>query len=332
MKKTKKVLFLSSLIIILILIPLFIYSYNILNKVNTEKFTNDTDELGISNSKMNSNGENNKPSNNEITNIALFGIDNRSTNDKGRSDAILVVSINTIDNELKLISIMRDSYVNIDGYGYDKLNHAYAYGGPLLAVKTINQTFGLDIKDYVTVNFESVIDIIDYFGGITIDINEDEMELINKYQYEASAITGKPVQTLNSCGKINLTGMQALSYSRIRDLGNGDFERTSRQRKVCELLAEKIKNMEVTQIPSTISKIAPMFSTSLTKKEMINIGYSALNTVSNLDQERFPVDGYCDRKIVDDIWYLSFDETETANQIHKYIYEDIKPLEKDPLF
>lgn len=329
-KKNKNIVLIVSLILLVTLLGVGTYGYSVLNKIKTVEFTKDKSELGISESTENNN-ENTIEAADGIINIAVFGIDNRSTDEKGRSDAILVLTLDTTRNKIKLSSLMRDSYVNIDGYGYDKLNHAYAYGGPLLAVKTINQTFNLDIEDYITVNFESVIDIIDYFGGVTLNVSEEERKLINEYQYEASQITGKPVDILDSSGNVTLTGMQALSYTRIRELGHGDFERTDRQREVCELLMEKALTMNITDIPGAISSVAPMITTSLSKTDMLSLGKSALS-VTTFEEERFPLDGYCDRKIVDDIWYLSFDEYETSKQITDYIYNDIKPVPKDPLF
>lgn len=329
-KKNKNIVLIVSLILLVTLLGVGTYGYSVLNKIKTVEFTKDKSELGISESTENNN-ENTIEAADGIINIAVFGIDNRSTDEKGRSDAILVLTLDTTRNKIKLSSLMRDSYVNIDGYGYDKLNHAYAYGGPLLAVKTINQTFNLDIEDYITVNFESVIDIIDYFGGVTLNVSEEERTLINEYQYEASQITGKPVDILDSSGNVTLTGMQALSYTRIRELGHGDFERTDRQREVCELLMEKALTMNITDIPGAISSVAPMITTSLSKTDMLSLGKSALS-VTTFEEERFPLDGYCDRKIVDDIWYLSFDEYETSKQITDYIYNDIKPVPKDPLF
>ncbi|NEU04520.1 MULTISPECIES: LCP family protein [Clostridium] len=331
-KKTKTITLIILSIIGVLIIFSSVYGYSLLNKIKTVEFTKDKKELGISTSDTDDKSIDDVKATNGIVNIAVFGIDNRSINENGRSDAMLILTLDTTRNKIKLSSLMRDSYVNIDGHGYEKLNHAYAYGGPLLAVKTINQTFNLDIENYITVNFESVIDIIDYFGGVNLTITEEERNLINNYQYEAAEITGKPIQPLNSSGEVTLTGIQALSYTRIREIGNGDFERTERQREVCELLIEKALNMGLTDIPGAISSLAEMVTTSLSKSEMLTLGKSALNSISSFDEQRFPLDGYCDRKVVNGVWYLSFDEAETAKQIHDYIYNDITPTPKDPLF
>lgn len=303
-----------------------IYGYSMLKKVNTMKITDDKQELGISNT------DDTELPKDKIINVALFGIDSRTTKDKGRSDAMMVLTIDLKNNKIKLSSLMRDSYVPIDGYGETKLNHAYAYDGPLLAIKTINQNFGTDIKDFASVNFESVIDIVDYFGGVEIDVKPEEVEYINYYQGEVSELTGKPIQTLEKSGKVKLTGMQALSYSRIRSTSNGDFERTHRQRVVFETLYKQLLTSNPLQLSGILSKILPHVTTSLDTNEIINLGTALLKNKSSIEQERFPVDGYCEPLIKDNIWYLKFDRVKTKSQITDYIYKDIKPEHLQPLF
>lgn len=334
-KSIKKIIFITLSVLLLCLGAVCVYSYSLLDKIKTVDFTNDKKELGIDTEKIkpkSSDSDDNIDHTEGITNIAVFGIDSRSTEDKGRSDAIMILTVDTKHNKLKLTSLMRDSYVNIENHGYDKLNHAYAYGGPLLAIKTINQNFGTDISDYVAVNFESVVDVIDYFEGIELEVTAEEADLINKYQSDASHITGKQIDPLYGSGKVTLSGMQALSYSRIRALDDGDFARTQRQRKVLETTLNKALKSDVTQLPKTISSIAPMLTTSLTKTEMMSLGTSVLKSGISLEQQRFPIDGYCKSEIIDDIWYLKFDEEETVNQMIDYLFFDIAPKPKDPLF
>ena len=136
----------------------------------------------------------------KITNIALFGID-AEDGGVGRSDSIIIATLDFHNKKLKLTSIMRDSYVDIDGYGTDKINHSYAFGGAELAIKTLNQNFNLNIEDFVAVNFTTMPKIIDKIGGITVDITSEEVSYI---------------QGIESAGTYNLTGDQALDYSRIR--------------------------------------------------------------------------------------------------------------------
>ena len=116
---------------------------------------------------------------NEIINIAFFGVDRRAVNEASRSDSIMILSIDEMHKKIKMSSIMRDTYVEIKNHGQTKINHAYAYGGPQLAIRTLNENFNLDIRDYVTVDFFNFEKIIDAIGGVTIDVKQDEISLIN---------------------------------------------------------------------------------------------------------------------------------------------------------
>ena len=173
-KWTKIVLCIFSAIILTIA-ALCTYSYytvnNIVNK--SEKIDLKEDELGVVDEEELKQYDDYT----EILNIALLGIDSTDST-SGRSDSIMVATLDPIHNKLKLTSFMRDSYVNISNYGYDKLNHAYAYGGANLAINTLNTNFGLNITDFVAVDFASLPKIIDSLGGITIDITEEELKTI----------------------------------------------------------------------------------------------------------------------------------------------------------
>ena len=143
--------------------------------------------------------------NGKITNIALFGLDSRNHDYEGRSDAIMVASVNGKTGKIKLVSIARDTYVNVPGYGETKINHAYAYGGAELAIQTINENFNLDITDYAAVNFDSLADVIDAMGGIDLEVTEEE-----RYQINAYLLEGEP---LRESGMVHLNGPQAVSYA-----------------------------------------------------------------------------------------------------------------------
>lgn len=205
---------------------------------------------------------------------------------------------------------MRDSYVTIEGHGNDKINHAYAFGGPQLAIKTLNENFDLNIDDFVAVNFTTLPKIIDMLGGVTIDITSEEV----------SHIPG-----IDVAGTYTLTGEQALAYSRIRYASGGDYVRTDRQRTVLSKVFEKVLSINFTQYPSLLSEILPMVQTNLDYSEILNLGNEVLKMgVTTLEQERFPRDGYCEGKMIDKIYYLTFDKENTVQQLHDYIFEDIK--------
>ncbi|MDU2673155.1 MAG: LCP family protein [Clostridium sp.] len=243
----------------------------------------------------------------EIINIALFGIDSED-GVAGRSDAIMVATIDPIHNKLKLTSIMRDSYVNIPDRGMDKINHAYAFGGPQLAIKTINENFGLDITDYMSVNFTSLPIIIDILGGVEINITEEEVPHI---------------PGVNSAGTYTLTGDQALSYSRIRYASGGDYVRTERQRTVLNALFNKASTLSVTSLPGLLNEVLPHVQTSMSTSDILALGTKALGAISNgLAQDRFPRDGYCEGTMIDGIYYLAFDQATAKEQMMNYIFED----------
>ena len=151
-------------------------------------------------------------------NIALFGVDSRD-NDLGegnRSDCIIIASINNDTKEINLVSVYRDTYVDIEGYGLDKITHAYSYGGPELALKTLNKNLDLNIKEFVTVNFDAVADAVDALGGVDIRIEEDEIPYVNSAIKDTAKHTGLEAEYINSAGMQTLNGVQAVGYSRVR--------------------------------------------------------------------------------------------------------------------
>lgn len=173
--------------------------------------------------------------------IALFGIDKRNENEKSRSDSIIIASIDLEMKTINLVSLLRDTLVEIDGHGQDKLNHAYAYGGSKLSLETINSNFDLDIDKYVSVDFYSLAKVIDIVGGVDIELKDYEIEQINANLVEINKIENlkKGTDYITQNGIKTLNGRQAVAYSRIRKKGNGDYERTQRQRNVLKSILEK---------------------------------------------------------------------------------------------
>ncbi|ELC8374490.1 LCP family protein [Clostridium perfringens] len=259
-----------------------------------------------------------------ITNIALFGIDATDGN-AGRSDAIMIATVDKIHNKLKLTSIMRDSYVDIQGHGKDKINHAYAFGGHELALKTLNENFDLNLKDFATVNFSSLPKIIDSIGGIDLDIRSDEIKYINDYINNLNALNKTNVNSITSAGTQHVNGTQALAYCRIRYTAGGDGERTERQRIVLTKLFEKFNKVSPTKYPSILNDLMPMITTSLSSSEILGLAKTVSSMGgSGLEQERFPKDNYSKGEMINGVYYLTFDNNITVKQIHDYIFEDIK--------
>ncbi|WP_346946903.1 LCP family protein [Clostridium sp.] len=314
-----------SIIVISLFVLVIIFSSSILLTMGKVKRTDlDNDNLGISDKFIND--LNYSDSFGDIVNIAMFGVDQEVDNIQ-RSDAIMIGTLDTVNKKIKITSIMRDTYVNIPDYGYDKLNHAYAYGGPELAIKTINKNFDLNITDYVAVDFTELEDIIDAIGGIDMEMTSTELEHVNAYLdtvYIASNKTPKHV-SFNHDGKVHMTGYEALGYTRIRGTAGGDFDRTERQRKITNEMFNNISSAGVGKLALMMNKLLPYVETSLSNTEILNLGTQVVSMgSSDLEQARFPRDEYSENALINSIFYLTYDEDIAREEIHEYLFKDIK--------
>lgn len=252
-------------IIVLLLAVLYGLYYFVFSKMQNDKINMENVNInaGLNDSNME-----------DYRNIALFGVDSQTNNlGKGnRSDSLIVASINQKTKDVKLMSIYRDTYVNVDrdsGSELTKITHAYAFGGPELAVNTLNQNLDLNITDYVTVNFKAVANVVDLLGGIEIDIQEQELKNLNDYIGNMNKINGGNSPKLKSGGKQILDGNQAVAYCRIRYVGNGDFRRTERQRAVLEQILYKSKKSNPVTLVKIVNKLFPQIMTSLSSTDVL---------------------------------------------------------------
>ena len=239
--------------------------------------------------------------------IALFGVDNRGSADltkagTGHSDAIIIASINKKTKEVKLVSVYRDSFLEMSTGSEgntQKCTHAYFLGGPTGAVETLNKNLDLNITDYVTVDFEALTKAIDQLGGVTIDVKSNELEMINYYINEQVKVTGIQSEGVWSAGEQKLNGTQATAWARIRYVGNQDFERTQRQRVVISAMIEEAKKSDINTIVNIINDVFPMVATNMDKKDIIslakdtfdyslgeNTGFPLSNETANLGAEK----------------------------------------------
>ena len=235
------------------------------------------------------------------TNIALFGLDSREGDlGKGnRSDTIMIASLNNQTKEVKLVSIYRDTLLELDDGSYNKANSAYSFGGPEGAISMINRNLDMNIEKYVAVNFNALVDVIDALGGLDITMTAEEVVHMNNYCVETSEVTGVDYTRIEPevAGTYHLNGVQAVSYSRIRYTAGGDFERASRQRLVLNLIAEKAQTMTLSQINKIIDSVFPQISTNFTLTEMLtyakdfqkykmgdSIGFPSENTTAMLNE------------------------------------------------
>lgn len=239
-----------------------------------------------------------------ITNIVLFGVD--STSGIGRSDAIMIVTIDTVHKKIKLSTIARDSYVPIPGYGQDKITHAYSYGGAALAIRTINTTFGLDIRHYATVNFETLPRIIDALGGVDITITAEE---------------SPKVPFTNGAGTYHMDGTMALEFMRIRKI-DSDFERNRRQEDVIAAVMTKLLNRSPMTYPDLLSKIMPLMVTNLSVVDIIGLSGNVLvNGISTIEKTRWPSAYHAET--INGISYIVFDIQSQRTLIGKYLFLDL---------
>ena len=259
----------------------------------------------------------------EYTNIALFGLDTRQAGSLGkgnRSDTIMVASINNDTKDVKIVSVYRDSYLNLANDKYRKCNEAYSVGGPEQAVAMLNMNLDLKIDHYMSVDFLAVSEVVDLLGGIEIDVDEYEIEHLNNYTVETSKVTGKKTEKLTKTGLQTLDGVQATSYCRIRYTAGDDFKRTERQREVLETIAKKAKTMSVSQLDEIIKKVFPMCATNMTVDQLLAIAADGLS-YNIVGTSGFPFDVVTDSVGSAGSCVVPVDMEKNVSQLHKYLYD-----------
>lgn len=308
MKIFKKRSILSALLIIIIPILLLV---GIINKSqNNKKITINPQNI-----------EEDIKSNKNI-NIALFGLDRRKDNEPARSDSIMIASIDLKTKEINLVSLLRDTLVDIKGHKKDKLNHAYAYGGAELALDTINTNFDLDIDKYLAVDFYSLAKVIDIIGGVDIDLKDYEVEEINKNLVELNKIEelDKKADYIKGSGIKTLNGRQAVAYSRIRKKGNGDYERTERQRNVLKGLLKKYEEKEKDEQFEMAMAIIGKVSTNIPINDIKKLK-SIINENINfkVSQNMIPYEGSFKSTTYKGMWCIEANMEDNIRVLHKYI-------------
>ena len=271
-KKSKALrIFLTILLIIIIIVVILAgvavgFGANNLGKINVEEINEE--EVGIT--------VKTKEELSGYRNIALLGIDSRA-DDYGlgnRSDCIIIASLDQKTKNIRLISVYRDTYLQLEEKGktvLDKVTHAYSYGGAQNTLKALNTNLDLNITEYVTVNFDAVIAAVNAMGGVTIDIDSSELKYINDYINATSASSGIKSSQITKTGKQTLDGVQAVAYSRIRYTEGGDYKRTERMRTVIEAMLSKAKTLNIGQLNKLVDTILPRVSTNISGTEIIGL-------------------------------------------------------------
>ncbi len=226
-----------------------------------------------------------------VCNILLIGQDSRSDGDSGRSDTMIILSINQNTNQMSMVSLMRDTYVEIPGYSSRKLNAAYSLGGVSLLDETIAQNYGVAIDYNVAIDFEGFIDVIDTLGGVDIELNEEEANYLQGGESGEylSYLTDGPYDV--TVGTNHLSGAAALDYARTRKVGQYDFERTQRQRNVITAVFNELKSQSVLSLLSVYNSIADDLTTDMTALQIAGVGVSAYGMKDNgILSYRLPTD------------------------------------------
>lgn len=204
-------------------------------------------------------------------NVALFGLDTRATDESmgSRSDTIMIASLNRETKEIKLISVYRDTLLQLGDGSYNKANAAYSFGGAEEAISMLNRNLDMDIQHYVTVDFAALVHVIDAVGGIEIDVQEDEVSQITGYAVEIIENTGIDSMGVFEPGLQVLNGVQATAYARIRFTEGDDYRRTERQREVLTKTAAKLQQADLGTLNTIIDKVFPMVATNFTLPEIL---------------------------------------------------------------
>lgn len=240
----------------------------------------------------------------DYRNILLLGLDARSDTFTGsRSDCIILVTINNRTKDVKLTSIYRDTYLDIDGHGLDKITHAYAYGGPTLAMNSINKNLDLNVKEFVTVNFDTVKTLVDAIGGVDITVTNAE---------------AASIPNISSAGTYRLNGEQALAYARIRKIDT-DYKRTERMRDVLTAVFAKIKTRNVSELNSLLDTLLPHLYTNVGKDEIISL-LPQVFSFNVTDSVGWP---YETRGITLDLWYgIPVTLEENVKTLHEKVFNE----------
>ncbi|MCI8317465.1 MAG: LCP family protein [Lachnospiraceae bacterium] len=282
------------------------------------------DELDSIHNKMSSMTDKKTASDNDIYNILLVGVDRRDKTWNGNSDSMILVSINKKDNRVTMVSLMRDTYVDIPDVGYDKLNAAYAWGaGPLLC-ETITNTYKVQVDRYAAVDFFDLIDIIDIIGGVDMEITASEAEVMNGYILDMCNlmnVDGYAHQVPVGGGYIHCDGVQAVAYARNRYVGNSDYQRTERQRYLIQQLMGEVKGMSVAQMTDKMQSILGHVTMNIPESEIWSMIPELPEMLEyKFETDRIPYDNMYDVIDVKGQGMLVPDWEPTIDKLHDFIY------------
>ena len=261
----------------------------------------------------------------DVYNLLLVGVDRRDKTWNGNSDSMMLVSINHTAKRVSVVSLMRDTYVNIPEHGYNKLNAAYALGGGPLLTETITDTYKVDVSRYAAVDFENMIQIIDALGGIDLEMTDAEVEVANGYMLDMCNTLGLNGYdyVLPGGGVYHCNGVQAVAYARNRFVGNSDYARTERQRYVISQIIEEVKRMDVVRLTQFVKDVLPLVIHNVEESEIWDLVTKAPEILQyKFVQDRIPYDNMYDVIYVDSQDMLVPQWETTIEKLHNTIYGD----------
>lgn len=261
-----------------------------------------------------------------VINILLIGNDSRENGEDGRSDAMILLSINSKSKKIYMTSILRDIYVDIPGHDGNRLNAAYSFGGAKLLMETVEQNFDIEVNRYILVNFEAFAKLVDAVGGVDLELSSEEVEYVNAYLWEYNILTERPEGTdymdTSLSGMVHLNGPQALAYSRNRYIGT-DFGRTERQRKVLSAVIKNLPAAVVTNPKELIDGLMPNLTTNLTQSECYQLSFLAAKLLSyDIVQSSIPLKGTYKDATIRGMAVLEVDFDANKKYIQENIYSD----------
>lgn len=275
-----------------------------------------------------------------VKNILIIGSDTRDPEAKGRTDVMMIMSVNTEKKQITMTSLMRDMYLPLVGYYNDgtkmyddeqpdglyrnKLNSAYVFGGPELLMDTIKYNFGLEIDDYIYIDFSSFVSIVDSIGGIKVDVTTEEVEAMNECTREQNRLLGNPETQdyLQKGGSVELNGNQTLSFARMRRVGNADFQRTQRQRTVMTKIIEKVNSVGPIKKFSFLKAVLSSLTTNMSRTQLFFYGYKAPFYLGyEVKELRIPEDGDYEFGTHDGQSTLDIDIDKCRKKIQKAIFD-----------
>ncbi len=262
------------------------------------------------------------PISEDVYNILLIGTDNRSVGGVGRSDVMMLVSINQKTETIHLTSFLRDCYVSIPGYGKTRLNHSFAYGGPDKLMETLEQNFKVHVDRYVAVDFYSFMDVVDTLGGVWLYLSEEEVKVANKYIWSMNKLLDVEWSEdyIWATGWLKLNGKQALAHARNRFVGS-DYERTARQRNIINQIINGCKVANASTLVDLAQVILPQITTDMTKSEILSyaanigayVGYS-------IEQHQIPAEGTYSSATISGMSVISLDLDDNIEYLQQTIY------------